>query len=189
MPRRFRHVAVEGTWFRLVRSGRDPLDFARTANAGGRYNPPRSHPTLYLGDQPATCLLEVLVHAYEIPATYDIVAVDVKLPRVADLSNDRGRVAARVALEDLVAPPDPIIDARGAIIGTEYGPTWQIGRAAWKRGVDGLLVPSAALPVQRVLVVLQRPSQHLVIRDRHPVPTDPRMRRLFEPRARHGNAP
>lgn len=178
--RRFRYLALEGTWYRLVRKNRDPLDFARTRTAGGRYNAPGSHPCLYLGDQPATCLLEVLVHAYELPATYDLVEVEVGLGRVVDLASPAGRQAARASISDLAAPPDPIRDARGAIIGTRYGLTWELGELAWRRGADGLLVPSAALPAQSVLVAFDRPDTSLVIRDRGPIPTDPRMRRLFD---------
>jgi RES domain-containing protein len=174
------HLPVTGTWYRLVREGRDSLDFARTRNAGGRYNPPRSHPTLYFGDQPATCLLEVLVHALELPPTYNLVAVDVCLRSAVDLTTDRGRAAAGVKIEDLVAPPKVIVDAQGAIIGTDYGVTWRIGRTAWERGLDGLLLPSAALPAQRVLIVFQRTGVRLLIRDGRPIPTDPRMRRLFK---------
>jgi RES domain-containing protein len=87
---RFTYSRVEGTWYRLVRTGREPLDFARTRDVGGRYNAPRSHPALYFGDQPATCLLEVLVHAHELPAAYDLIAVDVELERVVDLSTTGG---------------------------------------------------------------------------------------------------
>lgn len=171
---------MEGTWFRLVRQGRDPLDFARTRNAGGRYHPPRSHPTLYLGDQPATCLLEVLVHAFELPPLYELAAVDVQLPRVVDLTAPQARTAARVTLEDLVAPPEPIRDEHGAIAGTGYTVTWEIGRSAWQQGAGGLLVPSAALPAQHILVAFGRPGTAFTLRSRKPLPTDPRMRRLFE---------
>lgn len=176
---RFRCVRVEGTWYRLVRQGRDPLDFARTRSAGGRYHPPRSYPVLYFGDQPATCLLEVLVHAFELPRTYDVVAVDLRLRRVADLASAAGRTAARVTVEELVSPPRPIAGADGTPIGTRHGLTWALGKRAFERGLDGLVVPSAALPAQRVLVVFRRPSLRLAVRSREPIATDPRMRRLF----------
>jgi RES domain-containing protein len=179
--RRFRYTAVRGTWYRLVRSGRDPLDFARTRDIGGRYNPPRSLPTLYLGDQPATCMLEVLVHAFELPATYDLVAVELERERVVDLASEAGRRPARVALRSLVAPPRPTRDRKGAILGTRYTVTWQLARLAWSRGADGLLVPAAALPVQRVLVLFERPGKSLTVRERGAISTDPRMRRLLGP--------
>ena len=178
--RRFRYVSVEGKWYRLVRRGRDPLDFARTRTAGGRYNPPRSHPSLYLADQPATCLLEVLVHAHELPPEYDLISVDVRLARAVDLWSESGRKTARASVEELTAPPQPIVGRDGAILGTRYGLTWEVGRLAWARGADGLLVPSAALPAQRVLVAFERPGARLRIREGRPIPTDPRMRRLLE---------
>jgi RES domain-containing protein len=180
--RRFRRIRIDGTWYRIVRRGRDPLDFSRTQSAGGRYHAPRSYPVLYLGDQPATCLLEVLVHAFELPPTYDLVAVGLVLPRVVDLATAAGLKTARISVKDLVGPPKPVADDEGVISGTRYGLTWQLGRAAWARGADGLLVPSAAFPAQRVLVVFEREKTHLEIRGRRPVPTDPRMRRLFESR-------
>lgn len=176
---RFRRVRIEGTWYRLVREGRHPLDFGRTRNAGGRYHPPGSYPVLYFGDQPATCLLEVLVHAFELPPTYDLVAVDLRLGRVADLASAAGRSAARVTVEDLVSPPRPITGDDGATIGMRHGPTWALGKRAWDRGLDGLVVPSAALPAQRVLVAFRRPRLRLAVRGRKPIATDPRMRRLF----------
>jgi hypothetical protein len=125
---------------------------------------------LYFGDQPATCLLEILVHAFELPSTYELVAVDVSLARIVDLASTAGRSAARVSIENLVACPRPVTDERGSIAGTRHGVTWELGRLAWTRGADGLFVPSAALAAQRVLVVFGRSGEHLEIRDRRPCP-------------------
>lgn len=179
---RFRYLAIEGTWYRLVRRGRDALDFERTRMIGGRYNPPGSFPTIYFGEHPSTCLLEVLVHADELPDEYDLFAVEVRLSRAVDLWSGPGRRAAGVSLEELTAPPRPIASEQGAILGTSYGVTWDIGKLAWARDAEGLVALSAALPVERVLIVFERSRIGLTIREGQPARIDPRMRRLFGPR-------
>ena len=134
-------------------------------------------------EQMVTHLAEsFLVHAFELPPTYELVSVDVRIDRVVDLATRGGRNTARVSVEDLVAPPKPIVEEREGLVGTRYDVTWELGRLAWARGAGGLLVPSAALPAQRVLVVLERTGHRIAIRDRQPIRTDPRMRRLQGPR-------
>jgi hypothetical protein len=69
-----------------------------------------------------------------------------RLTRVLDLTNTRLLRHAGIA--------------RGALIGTRYSITREIGLRAWENGIEALLAPSAAHPAERNLTVFldnQRP--------------------------------
>lgn len=92
-------LADEHHWLRVADSSwEDPLDPSYAGSHGGRWNPPRSHPTLYLNEDMATARAQVLALLEGSPVTPDDIdggfdLVVATLPRsqdVADAVSDEG---------------------------------------------------------------------------------------------------
>ncbi|MGI9529016.1 MAG: RES domain-containing protein, partial [Acidimicrobiia bacterium] len=87
------------TWLRVAKaSWVDPLDTTHAAHSGGRWNPPRSHATLYLNEDVATARSQLPRMLDGFPATPEdlddeFVLVRATLPSgqvVADAVSDEG---------------------------------------------------------------------------------------------------
>lgn len=122
---------------------------------GGRWNPRRSFPTVYMALDPETALAETLSHFRYYGLPFDqamprvFVALRVQLRRVLDLNRQTirrvlGITPARLLKEDWRALQDQRKEAL----------TQALGRAAYVAGFEGILVPSAARPEGSNLVLL-----------------------------------
>src|SRR3954453_184789 len=114
-------------------------------NAGARWNPPRSFPTLYASLDPHTALDEVLAHFrhFGLPIESAMprvtVAVRVAIARVLDLTDGANRSALRVSARRMLREPWREEQAAG-----REALTQALGRLAYDLDWESLLVPSAA---------------------------------------------
>jgi len=121
---------------------------------GGRWNPPRSFPSVYGSSSPEAAMSECLAHYryFNIPLPQAMprvfVAVQVRLQRLVDLTT--ARTLVRLGLSH-----KKIIEAdwrRENDLGRE-SLTQAIGRALHQARLEGLLAPSARVPGATTLVV------------------------------------
>lgn len=136
-------------WLRIADpSWANPLDSTFAAKAGGRWNPPNSHRTLYLNEDLVTARLNLRAYAAEWPwEPEDLqpdrapVLVTAKLPRqqtVADAHTPEG-VAA------LGLPRTYPLDQAGVAV--THGRCQSIGEAAERAGLRGIRCRSAQVPL------------------------------------------
>jgi hypothetical protein len=122
----------------------DPLDPAFAAERGGRWNPPASHPTLYLNADPATARLQIDRLLRGTPVRPDdldddaFVLVAAVLPRRQDVADG----VSSDGLRRLGLPPSYPEDARGDPVGVEV--CRPIGAGVRKLGLRGVWCRSAA---------------------------------------------
>jgi len=110
---------------------------------GGRWNPPSSFATVYAAFSDATALAEAKAHflyygldpADALPRT--IVAVDVKLAKVLDLTDGTVRKTLGVSATRMRGDDWRKLNRRGA-----ESLTQAIGRAGYESGLEGLIVPA-----------------------------------------------
>lgn len=110
---------------------------------GGRWNPPSSFVTVYAAFSDATALAEAKAHflyygldpADGLPRT--LVAVDVKLARVLDLTDGTVRKTLGVSATRMRGD-----DWRKLNRGGAESLTQAIGRAGYESGLEGLIVPA-----------------------------------------------
>jgi RES domain-containing protein len=110
---------------------------------GGRWNPPASFATVYAAFSDATALAESKAHflyygldpADALPRT--IVAVDVKLAKVLDLTDGMVRKTLGVSATRMRGDDWRKLNRRG----TE-SLTQAIGRAGYESGLEGMIVPA-----------------------------------------------
>jgi hypothetical protein len=135
-------------WCRIAEAGwADPLDPSFAAVRGGRWNPPNSHPTLYLNEDSTTARLNLRAFIDEWPyEPEDLrddtgpVLVHATLPadqRVADVHSRRGLAAV-----DL--PATYPLDGDGRLIGHDRCQT--VGLEAKRAGLRGVRSRSARAP-------------------------------------------
>jgi hypothetical protein len=135
-------------WFRIAdRDWGNPLDPRFAAVRGGRWNPPGSHPTLYLNEDLVTARLNLraFIDAWpyrpeDLRDDSGPVLVHATLPagqRVADVHSPRG-----VASTGL--PPTYPLDGAGHLIG--HAVCQPIGLAAKRAGLRGVRARSARAP-------------------------------------------
>jgi len=135
-------------WYRIAESDWiDPLDPSFAAVAGGRWNPPGSHPTLYLNEDRITARLNLKGFIDGWP--YDPedlldktgpVLIHATLParqRVADVHTRSGVAAVNL-------PPTYPLDAGGSIV--EHAVCQPIGLEANSAGLRGVRARSARAP-------------------------------------------
>jgi RES domain-containing protein len=123
----------------------DLLTGVGSKTAGGRWNPPRSFPTVYSSLDPHTALDEVVAHfryfGFPIECAMPRVTVSVRarLVRVLDLTDGKTRSALRVSERRILNEPwrDEQKAGREAL-------TQAMGRIGHKLGWEAWLVPSAA---------------------------------------------
>ena len=147
LPAQFARAGFRGTVHRVVRAGVDPLATEGSLAGGGRYNPAGEFGALYASEEAQTARKEVargLLRRGVNPASfppgswwdYDL---EITLTAVLDLTD------AAVLSELGIAP--------GALVAELAAITRQIAAEARSRGYQGLLVPSAASPGAKNLVV------------------------------------
>lgn len=142
-------ILPEGhVWFRIAETlWTDPLDPTFAAVRGGRWNPPNSHPTLYLNEDRITARLNLQVFIEGWPfEPEDLrdetgpVLVLATLPahqRVADAHSRHGVVAVKL-------PPTYPLDEKGHLVG--HGLCQPIGLHAKSAGLRGIRARSACSP-------------------------------------------
>jgi len=142
-------ILPEGhVWFRIGEAGwTDPLDSTYAAVRGGRWNPPDSHPTLYLNEDRITARLNLRMFIrgwpYEPEDLRDDtgpVLVEATLParqRVADVHSRRGVAAVKL-------PSTYPLDKEGQLV--EHAVCQTIGLGAKTAGLRGVLARSARAP-------------------------------------------
>jgi RES domain-containing protein len=128
--------ALEADAFRHVSPGRNPVSGAGARIFGGRWNPPESFPTLYLGLTVRTILDEFVRMARRqalLPEAFlprEQHRIHVELERALDLRPPDARSALRLADEHLR--------------GDDLTHCQAIGAAAHSLGLEGIVAPSAA---------------------------------------------
>ena len=133
----------------------DVISPVGSVQTGGRYNFKGTFPVLYLSCDPHTCVEETLHSAQNtdieiaarLPRT--IVAIEVRLNRVLDLTDATLRRRLNVTWRELVAPDWEILQN---LHGQEAF-TQRLGRLAREVGFQALLVPSAAQRGGKNLIV------------------------------------
>jgi len=144
-------IHVEGTWFRITRTGSDPF-FWTDEPADGRWQRGSVVRAIYLGDSDATAWAEWYRHTSEagVPPSRRlpraIWQVEVDLDDVADLTAE-GVLAAH-GIERL----DPTR--------RQWPETQPIGEACFRDGARAVLAPSAARRGGQVLAVFRRGRGH-----------------------------
>lgn len=143
LPRGPRSLIV----FRVVREGLDPLGTEGSLKAGGRYNPPNQFAALYTSLAAATAAEEVArglrlrgIDPEQFPeGAYWVYELEVKLEAVLDLTDPD--VLRRSGIQ------------RALLTGADVIPTREIAAQARELGYQALLVPSAARPDTKNLVI------------------------------------
>lgn len=135
--------ALRGQFYRIVpRHLRDRA--LRTEGSelyGGRYNPKGTFGALYCGETPVVCGAEVRkATAGRRLGPFVLATVRVDLQRVLDLTD-------HAVLQRLGLRPDDLV-------GSDWGPTQELGRRAREAGFEALLVPSAAAPGANLVLFL-----------------------------------
>lgn len=138
---------VEGTYYRCVVQGREPLSTGGSRAIGGRFNM-RGRAALYVAGTPELALRESvgasdLVHATRFRPRL-VVCIDVRLSRAIDLTDPA--IRGRAALTD----KELFIDWRSA---SDPIATQLVGEAARAEGIEGILFPSSIDPALANLVV------------------------------------
>ncbi len=128
-------ISYAGDVYRHVAAGRHPLSGAGARSLGGRWNPPQSFATLYLGDRKTAVEAEFRRMARRQgldPSSFlprRLYRLEVDLQAVVDLTGAQ-------VLPDALADADFGLD--------DLTVTQAIGEAAQYLGREGILVPSAA---------------------------------------------
>lgn len=147
-----------------MREGLDPLATSGSLKAGGRFNPPNEFGALYTSLDAKTAAQEVArglrargIDPEQFPAgAWWVYEVEVKLDSVLDLT-------------------DPVVLERsgisaGSLTGSDVNATQRIAAEARERGYVALLVPSAAAPGSKNLVIfLDRMAEHPTVLSSKPV--------------------
>ena len=138
---------VSAVIFRIVREGLDPLGTAGSLEAGGRFNPPHEFGALYASLQATTAAKEVargLRQRGVDPAGFPesawwIYELEVTSESVLDLTDPE--VLQKAGIQ------------QGSLTGADISATQEIARQARTQGYEALLVPSAAAPGSKNLVL------------------------------------
>ena len=108
---------------------------------GGRYNPKGEFGALYCGETPAICSAETRKATRgRALGPFILAEIHIEVHRVLDLTDPDILHALRIRREDLATP--------------DWGLTQELGRLAHAAGLEGLLVPSAAVPGKNLILFL-----------------------------------
>lgn len=129
---------------RVVRSGRDPLSVEGSLRGGGRYNTSGEFGALYTSFDEKTAAAEVLQRARVDPSEYPEgfywdYELGVELEAVLDLTDAAVLAGFRMTIASLTS--------------ADWTVTQGIARKAREAGFQGILVPSAAQPGSKNLVI------------------------------------
>jgi RES domain-containing protein len=162
LPPDLPRTALSITVFRVVREGVDPLATTGSLKAGGCFNPPNEFGALYTSLDPKTAAQEVArgLSARGIDPTqfadgaWWVYELEVKLESALDLT-DSG------VLEKSAISADSLTDS-------DVSATRRIATEARERGYVALLVPSAAAPGSKNLVIFvdRAPARPIVLSSR-----------------------
>jgi RES domain-containing protein len=127
---------LSGTWFRCVSIKRDPLSFAGSQAAGGRFNDVGAG-ALYLAGTPAVAVAEHL----QLGGLYGVtsfpprmlVTIEVTLSRVVDLTDARVRDRYGIGASELMS----------AWRDDRSSPTQALGRRLQAIGTEAVMFPSS----------------------------------------------
>ena len=133
--------------FRVVREGLDPLATTGSLRAGGRFNPPNEFGALYTSFEETTAAKEVArglkqrgIDPDQFPdRAWWVYELEVKLESVLDLTD--ADVLQKSGLQ------------RDSLTGSDVIATREIAAKAREHGYEALLVPSAAAPGSKNLVI------------------------------------
>jgi RES domain-containing protein len=133
--------------FSVVREGLDPLAITGSLKAGGRFNPPNEFAALYTSLDASTAAQEVArglrqrgIDPAQFPeGSWWLYELEVKLDSVLDLTD--ASVLTRIGL------------AENSLTGNDVSAARQVAAEARRHGYRALLVPSAATPGARNLVI------------------------------------
>jgi len=137
---------------------------------GGRWTTIGRFAAIYSSLDPETAMAETLSRCrhYGVPLERALpcvfAAIRLELAQVLDLTDGRNRHRLRVSAQRMIDEPWREVQRRG-----NEAITQAIGRVAWEVGLEGLLVPSAALRAGMNLVVfpnnLRRESRLSIINE------------------------
>ena len=133
--------------YRVVREGLDPLATTGSLQAGGRFNSPGAFGALYTSFEAETAVQEVgralrqrgIDPAGFPPGSWWIYELEVALRAVLDLTDSS--VLGQLEIQ------------KASLAGPDLGVTRKIAAEAREGGCEALLVPSAAVPESRNLVI------------------------------------
>ncbi|NCO28294.1 MAG: hypothetical protein COZ65_01570 [Caldiserica bacterium CG_4_8_14_3_um_filter_35_18] len=127
-------ISLDNFFFRIVSQKHEKhiLSTEGSRISGGRYNNPGIDGILYLGESKEVCTAEIKRKDPLFSLKYIIGKVEVKLDKVLDLGREENLKILGIKKEDLI---------KGEKAG-EYKVTREIGREAYKKGYEALLVPS-----------------------------------------------
>lgn len=155
LPRSFLSLTV----FRVVREGLDPLATTGSLKAGGRFNPPNEFGALYTSLDAKTAAQDVArglrarsIDPEQFPeGTWWNYELEVKLETVLDLTDQD--VLQKSGISE------------NSLTGSDLNATRQIGAEARERGYEALIVPSAAVPSSKNLVIFldRAPARPIVL--------------------------
>lgn len=147
LPSDLNRAPLSTVVFRVVQKGLDPLGTTGSLKAGGRFNPPNGFGALYTSLEAPTALKEVAkglrlrgIDPEQFPEdAYWIYELEVRLEAVLDLTD-----------------PDVVQKSgfqQSSLTGADVNATREIAAQARERGYEALLVPSAAAPNSKNLVI------------------------------------
>jgi len=147
LPADLPRVSLTAAAFRVVQAGLDPLGTSGSLKAGGRWNPAHEFGAIYTSLDAATAAKEVArglgqrgIDPSQFPSdAWWEYRLEVRLNSVLDLSNPE-------VLQRMGITPE-------LLIGPDVKVTREIARAARERGYEAILVPSAADPASKNLVI------------------------------------
>lgn len=159
LPPDLPRTALSLTVFRVVREGLDPLATTGSLKAGGRFNPQNEFGALYTSLDPKTAALEVArglrargIDPEQFPAgAWWVYELELKLESVLDLTDPTVLEKSGISAERLT--------------GSDVNATREIAADARGRGYQALLVPSAAAPGCKNLVIFpdRTPARPVVL--------------------------
>lgn len=147
LPPELPRTPLSTTVFRVVRQGLDPLATTGSLKAGGRFNPPNEFGALYTSLDATSAVQEVArglkmraVDPAQFPeGAWWVYELEVQLESVLDLTNSE--VLRKTAI------------AASSLTGSDLTATRRIAAEAREQGYEALLVPSAAAPESKNLVI------------------------------------
>ena len=147
LPSNLSRIRVKAVVYRVVRDGVDPLGTVGSLRAGGRFNPPGEFGALYTSLDPVTASKEVArglrqrgIDPSQFPAgSWWIYELEVETEGVLDLTNPE--ILQRIEVKSEALTRDELNTPRN------------IAAEARSNGFEALLVPSAAAPGSKNLVV------------------------------------
>lgn len=147
LPADLSPIPVKAVVYRVVRDGVDPLGTAGSLKAGGRFNPPNEFAVLYTSFDQATASKEVarglnqrgIDPSQFPPGSWWLYELEVEIETTLDLTNSDILQRTEVKSESLT--------------GSDLQLPRRIATEARDKGFGALLVPSAADPDSKNLVI------------------------------------